>query len=108
MGGSRFSAYFDVWVAKSNEAVATQTWRQSYKRNVVLKKSEFVLNLLTMHYSIKDQTNIAVTFLRQCTLYNFKTILDEIYRISSCFSRDKEETLFHPKYEEKKRSFFQI
>ncbi len=35
-----------------------QIWRQSYKRNLVLKKSKFVLNLLTVCYLNLDLTTV--------------------------------------------------
>jgi hypothetical protein len=51
------------------------TWRQSYKRNFVLKKTKFILNSLTVRNVDLDWATFEITYLKQCAFYDFKTNL---------------------------------
>ncbi len=67
-----------------NNICSGQIWSQSYRRNLVFKKSKLVLDL-KVRYSTEDKITISVTYLILCTVYYFKIIvvllLDEIYFI---------------------------
>jgi hypothetical protein len=62
---------------RQNNEETQLLWLQSYKRNIVLKKSKFVLNSLMVHYiNLHYDTALSWSKLRQHTGKDLYTNLD--------------------------------